>query len=105
MEISKDESGTVLKIQGSLDIGVAEELHKTLLESLDDRVRLMDLSAVDACDTAALQLLCAARKTVERQGNRLRFAGLSAAVADSCASLGLPVGELAAESEEESRAV
>jgi anti-anti-sigma factor len=105
MEIVKDESGTVLKIEGALDIGVAEELHKALLESLDDRVRMLDLSGVESCDTAALQLLCAARKTGERQGNRLRFAGISAAVANSCTALGLPLEELAAESEEESRAV
>jgi anti-anti-sigma factor len=96
-ELVENESGTVLRIQGSLDIAVAEEFHKALRNFLRAAEHpVLDLSAVDSCDTAALQLLWAARKSAKP----LRFMGLSSAIAESAAALGLPLQELEPESGE-----
>jgi anti-anti-sigma regulatory factor len=63
----------------------------------------LDLSAVDACDTAALQLLYSARKTADSL-RRVKFVGLSGAILNAAAALGLEIGELTAESAVDSMA-
>lgn len=94
MQIAKDESGRVLKLAGSLEIGVAEELQSALRDFvLGTPIPIVDLSAVDACDTAALQLLCSARKTAESLGKAFEIAGLSDAVRSIGAALGLSLTE------------
>jgi anti-anti-sigma factor len=92
VEITKDEQGTVLKLRGTLDISVAEELHRALRDFLSGPPNLiLDLSAVDGCDTAVLQLLCSARYTAERSAKHLEFAGRSAAVLETSLALGLSI--------------
>jgi len=90
VQITKDGSGRVLKIAGTLDIGVADELQKALREFVSgDSEPIVDLSEVDECDTAALQLLCSARKTANGSGRHCELAGLSASIQNASAALGL----------------
>ena len=90
MRVAKDDSGRVLKIAGALDIGEAEELHRVLRDFLcGESSAVVDLSEVEACDTAALQLLCSARKTAARASRPLQFSGISAAVRNTASELGL----------------
>ncbi|HLK65453.1 MAG TPA: STAS domain-containing protein [Bryobacteraceae bacterium] len=90
VRVTKDESGRVLKIAGSLDIGVAEELHRALRDFVcQESGAALDLTEVDECDTAVLQLFYSARKTLEGSGRSIQFAGLSHAVRQAGADLGL----------------
>lgn len=95
MQLTKDASGGVLKIAGALHISTAEELRDALREWVSGEARpcadlyKIDLSEVDECDASALQLLCSACKTAERSNKRLAFAGVSAAICDAVAALGL----------------
>jgi anti-anti-sigma factor len=90
----KDESGHVLTIVGTLDIGVADELQKALCDFVaGDSMPAVDLAGVDACDTAAIQLLCSARKTAELSGKHFELAGVSSAIRNTNAALGLPLPE------------
>ncbi len=90
MRVAKDDSGRVLKIAGALDIGEAEELHRILRDFVcGESGAVVDLAEVEACDTAALQLLYSARKTAARASRKLQFVGLSAAVRNTAAELGL----------------
>jgi len=83
------ESAGVLKLSGSLDIYAVEAARAALLEHLDHGAPLhLDLSAVQSCDTAGIQLLCSAQKTATQRGQSFR-AELSASVRDGCSRLGL----------------
>lgn len=93
MRIAKDESGSGLHISGNLSVETAEELRAALLDVLAAASDVsLDLSAVEACDTAALQLFCSAGKTAQARGIRLEFVGMPDAVVRTALELGLPVG-------------
>ena len=51
----------------------------------------LDLSAVKSCDTAGLQLICAALKSAAQSGKSLRMSALPPAVESVAAALGLPL--------------
>lgn len=90
VQIAKDEPARVLRIVGALEIGVAEELHRALRDLVGgDSMPVVDLSEVDACDTAALQLLCSARKTAESEGKTFKLGGVSDPIRNASAALGL----------------
>ena len=92
MRITKDASGQVLKLAGTLGIGVAEELQTALRDYIGEAARpIVDLSGVEECDTTALQLLCSAGKTAERAGKRLETTGISAAAVSASAALGISI--------------
>jgi len=94
---TKTDNGTTFKIQGELDISVAAGLQRDLAECLRQNAHLtVDLADVDACDTAALQLLCAARRTALLQNRTLQVFGLSQAVTIAAAGVGLSLDELGA---------
>lgn len=94
MQIVKDQSGRVLKLTGALGIGEAEELRNALRDFVGEAsAPIVDLAEVDACDTAALQLLYSARKTADRSGKQFEFVGASAAIRDIGATLGLTLTE------------
>jgi anti-anti-sigma regulatory factor len=52
---------------------------------------------VDSCDAAVVQLLCAARKSASELQKPIRVVSWSAAILETCAALGLPLEELAAQ--------
>ena len=95
MQITTDDSGQVLKLEGTLNIEVAEELHEALSDFLGGASSLvLDLSDADACDTAVPQLLYSARTTAKRTAKQLKWVGLTGPVAETAAALGLPVAAL-----------
>ena len=60
------EASGILKISGTLDINVADELRTALLDFICTASRpVVDLSEVEECDTAALQVLCSAGVTAQ----------------------------------------
>jgi anti-anti-sigma factor len=85
MTLNQDNASGLLKILGTLDIDAASALRQMLLDAMSRQPAIaVDLSEVEACDTAALQVLLAGRK--ERA---LRITGASAAVIETAAALGL----------------
>ena len=97
MQIVKDESG-VLKLSGPLEISDAVELQQALRELLDTAAKpVVDLSEVDACDTAALQLLCSARRTAGPSGKPYSVRGVPDAIRQCSEGLGLRLSEIGAE--------
>ena len=93
MRIAKGESAGVLKISGTLSIETAEELRAALLDIVGGAPNTtLDLSAVDACDTAALQVFCSARKTAQGRGQNLEFVGIPDCLVRTALELGLPAG-------------
>ncbi len=77
-----------LKIGGSLDIGSICEVRQALRELLEKTQNpVLDLSAVDACDCAGLQLLYAA----QRSNPQFRCVGLPGTMAATAAALGLAI--------------
>jgi anti-anti-sigma factor len=89
---SQDDGGSRLKISGALDVDAAAELQCALIGWIGESSRLyLDLSEVDACDAAGLQILKSAQKTVGASAKKLMFRGLSPAIAETCAILGIRV--------------
>jgi anti-anti-sigma factor len=93
VRIAKDQSGSALHISGNLSVETAEELRAALLDVLAAASDVsLDLSAVEACDTAALQVFCSACKTAGARGKTLELVGMPDAVVRTALELGLPVG-------------
>ena len=108
MHTTPDESESLLKIEGTLDIGCAEELRQALQDLLARAsAPMLDLSQVDACDTAAIQLLLAARISAAQSGRQLELTATSPALDAAGATLGLslhePTPRCAAATKEDSR--
>lgn len=79
-----------LKISGTLDIYTVDTLRDVLAEHVKQQTALLlDLSEVDGCDVAGLQLLCSAHKSAEASRAPFAVTALSQAVVESCAALGL----------------
>lgn len=94
MHATRGEGGR-LKVSGTMDLGASDALRSILAESFDqDHPVEIDLSEVAECDTAAMQLLHAARKTAEQSGRAFRVVAFSDAVAETGSRLGLPVADL-----------
>ena len=73
-------------------IAYAEEIRQILLASLEAKGEIAwDLSAVRVCDTAGVQLICAAMRTARQAGQRVRIAAISTAVAETAAALGVTI--------------
>ena len=87
---------TPLKIEGNLDIQHAEAVHKLLLSQPLASARVLDLSAVAACDLTGIQLLLSAQKTVLASGGVFSISAYSPAVAAACTGLGLDIAQLSA---------
>lgn len=83
-----------LRIEGGLTVYTVQELRGQMLERLAAASRLdIDLGAVDACDCAGLQLLCAARKSAFGQGKAFEVVNASQAVRDAAEAIGLSASE------------
>ncbi len=93
MNLSKDHTG-VLKISGTLDIDTANALREALLDCLLRQPEVAaDLSQVDECDTAALQVFLAVRRDAEAAGKTFRAIAASSAVTGTAEALGLSIDE------------
>jgi len=92
MTLDKDNSTGVLKISGTLDIDTANSLREALLNCfLVQSEVAVDLSAVDECDAAGLQVLLAGQRDAACLGKIFHVHGAPAAVSATAAALGLPV--------------
>jgi anti-anti-sigma factor len=79
----------------SLDLYSVTDLRTPLLERLAGAGEtIVDLSQVESCDCAGLQLLCAARKSARIAGKTLHIINLSSAIRTSMDSIGLDSREL-----------
>jgi anti-anti-sigma factor len=94
MTLSGNNITGVLKISGMLDIDSAPSLHEALLDCFLHQPEVMvDLSEVDRCDAAALQVLLAGRLNAALAGKAFRVAAPSEAIAEIAAALGLSIDE------------
>ena len=85
----KEPNGAIF-VSGALDIYDVESLREVLLRELTKRAELvLDLTGVTECDTAGVQLICAARKSAEKSGKRLKLERPSSAFVTCCERLGL----------------
>jgi len=80
MNFNMNKTGGVMKISGTLDIDAAPALREALLDC-ESEIHV-NLSEVESCDTAALQVLLA---------SRLNLREPSASIAETAASLGLTI--------------
>lgn len=81
---------TEMQVSGALDIYEADSARNTLLSHLGREAALhLDLSAVDRCDAAGVQLLSAARRTAAALGKRFEVSAWSPAVTACLAQLGM----------------
>lgn len=87
-QVTKSDNGA-LRLGGALDIYAADALREILLQQIETTPAVeLDLSAVNACDVIALQLLCAAHKSAASSGKRFSVVSPSSAVAAAGATLG-----------------
>jgi anti-anti-sigma regulatory factor len=73
-------------------IAYAEEVRQYLLASLESKGEIVwDFSAVQVCDTAGVQLICAALRTARLVGRRVRIVAVSAVIKDAAGALGVTI--------------
>jgi anti-anti-sigma regulatory factor len=95
MLLTSDEEPGVLSITGSLDISTAGALRDALRDHMARYPEpALDLSRVEACDAATLQLFWSAQRTAAEAGKPFRVSAWSAAILEAGAALGLPFEEL-----------
>jgi len=90
MNDSANNSRTTLPVAGELTIQTVDEIHKLLTDSIRRTPNLLvDFSAVDACDTAGLQLICSLGAQAGAQ-----IAALSPAIESAASDIGLPLSKM-----------
>jgi ABC-type transporter Mla MlaB component len=95
VQITTTDGGSSLKISGPLQVSEADALRASLLvTAAQSQPATIDLSEVEECDTASLQLLCAARKPSPTSGRRLELRNPSEALLKISSALGLSTEEL-----------
>ncbi|MES2888830.1 MAG: STAS domain-containing protein [Pseudomonadota bacterium] len=94
--MSGGDSTTALVLEGELSIRTAAQVHDQLQQAWAEGQHILDLSRVEAADSAGIQLLVAADKTLMAEGRRLQISGASAPVKDLLALYGLTPRFLAA---------
>ena len=93
------DAGCPLKITGEQTIRTANEMRVALARHLDRGLDVvLDLSEVDECDTAALQLIFALHRSAAQRKQRFHITAVSPAIAETAAALGLRIEDLAAAS-------
>jgi anti-anti-sigma factor len=84
-----------MTLTGDWNIGNVDDLRRLLAGCLDSGKEIvLDLSGVEGCDTAALQLVWSMRRTALQRGVGFRVAEVSRAMAEIAGSLGLSIEEL-----------
>jgi anti-anti-sigma factor len=90
MTFEQDKTTGTLKIAGHMRIDEVDSLKSALSQYVLNEPRLaLDLSAVEYCDAAGLQLLLAAEKTAAHLHKPFALNAVSEAVTNSAAALGL----------------
>jgi anti-anti-sigma regulatory factor len=94
MTLDRDNVTGVLRISGMLGIDAANSLREAILECLlRQHDATADLSEVEECDAAALQVLLAGQRNGAPGGKTLRIAGVSLTVMETAAALGFSFDE------------
>ena len=88
---NKAEASSEVRLGIPADFRIADvtDMHRQLGDVLDVAQIMLDGSAVDRIDTAALQLLVVFQREVRQRGNQLNWAGVSAPLHDAASQLGL----------------
>ena len=92
MQITQE--GKVVKIAGALQIAEAEQFRDALLPLLMEERLVLDLSGVEAVDTAALQLLFSLLASRASMGRAVGLVAPSASVFEAASGLGLSIDHL-----------
>jgi anti-anti-sigma regulatory factor len=88
----KGEGSGALLLPKTLDVYHVGDIRRDLLSYLSCHSDwIIDLGAVQVCDTAGAQLLCSLQQTAAQSGNSLRFDNIPCAVEQAWATLGLPM--------------
>jgi anti-anti-sigma factor len=91
-DIVDGSGGTIVP---SLDISTAPDLRQELQHAIATGCDvLLDLSEVEVCDVAGLQVLMAASRSAQSAGIGFRIARMSGAVTDAVRMLGLEPAQL-----------
>lgn len=91
------ETPVPLKITGEQTIRNADQLHKSLTDYLDrGRDVVVDLSEVNVCDAASLQLMFALHHSAVQRKQGFRIQAASPAITETAAALGLRMEDLTA---------
>ncbi len=84
------EGKAIVKIKGAMSVEEAAELGRALLEGITENSGLeIDLSEVDDCDTAGIQLLCSTGKTARESKKDFSITACSDQVKDVADRIGL----------------
>jgi phospholipid transport system transporter-binding protein len=88
---NKAEAKSEVRLGIPADFRIADvtDMHRQLSDALDATQIALDGSAVDRIDTAALQLLVVFQREVQKRGNQMNWAGVSAPLHDAASQLGL----------------
>ncbi len=81
-------------VAGALDLYSAPEVREALLARSAEPSLTVDLSGVETCDLAGLQLLLAAKRSAAAAGRSVRLRNPSAAVSAACEAVGIGVEHL-----------
>jgi anti-anti-sigma factor len=87
---------STLRLEGALDVQHAGDLQAMLLGHIGQASGglTVDLTEVTTCDSAGLQLLCAARKSAHASGHQWRLANPSEPFLRASTEMGLDLQEL-----------
>jgi anti-anti-sigma factor len=88
--IIPDQCDTALTLTGALDINAAAGVRTALLQYLEQHTCIsLDLSQIESCDAAGIQLLLALGKSAEAAGKPLVVVAASDAFTSNSADLGI----------------
>lgn len=94
-EIDPGANSTALKLEGALNISSAEVLQEVMGRYAGQASHLrLDLSEIEACDAAGLQLLCSLRSSAAASGKSLRIVAVSEPFTVLARALGVSVESL-----------
>ena len=94
-DASESSEGTAWRPEGALTIYTVEDLRGEFVARMNSSHDMnLDLSGIDACDSAGVQLLCAARKSAQASNKKFRVVRFSEAVTAAAEGIGLRVEEL-----------
>jgi anti-anti-sigma regulatory factor len=92
MTLIKDTTTGALKISGALGIDAADSLREALLDGFLHQPEVTaDLSEVNACDAAAMQVLQAGHRDAASFGKAFRITAVSPCLVETAAALGLSI--------------
>ena len=93
--IRTSDDATVVTLTGDLIIDTVASLRPALLDGLAQPGDLtLDLAAVDACDTAGIQLLLATAAAARLRSKELRLTAAAPAVRAAAARIGIAAASL-----------